>query len=110
MMIEMSQRSAELHDSLTAFMDAHIFPNERAIADEISTGDRWQPSEIMEELKAKARDTGLWNLFLPESDLGAGLTNFEYAPLCEVMGRSPYAPEIFNCQAPDTGNMETLVK
>jgi acyl-CoA dehydrogenase len=108
MMIEMSQRSAELHDSLTAFMDAHIFPNERAIADEISTGDRWQPSEIMEELKAKARDTGLWNLFLPESDLGAGLTNFEYAPLCEVMGRSPYAPEIFNCSAPDTGNMEVL--
>ena len=108
MMIEMSQRSAELHDSLTAFMDAHIFPNERAIADEISTGDRWQPSEIMEELKAKARDTGLWNLFLPESDLGAGLTNFEYAPLCEVMGRSPYAPEVFNCSAPDTGNMEVL--
>jgi len=108
MMIEMSQRSAELHDSLTAFMDAHIFPNERAIADEISTGDRWQPSEIMEELKAKARDIGLWNLFLPESDLGAGLTNFEYAPLCEVMGRSPYAPEIFNCSAPDTGNMEVL--
>ena len=107
-MIEMSQRSAELHDSLTAFMDAHIIPNERAIADEISTGDRWQPSEIMEELKAKARDTGLWNLFLPESDLGAGLTNFEYAPLCEVMGRSPYAPEIFNCSAPDTGNMEVL--
>ena len=108
MMIEMSQRSAELHDSLTAFMDAHIFPNERAIADEISTGDRWQPSEIMEELKAKARDIGLWNLFLPESDLGAGLTNFEYAPLCEVMGRSPYAPEVFNCSAPDTGNMEVL--
>ena len=108
MMIEMSQRSADLPDSLTAFMDAHIFPNERAIADEISTGDRWQPSEIMEELKAKARDTGLWNLFLPESDLGAGLTNFEYAPLCEVMGRSPYAPEIFNCSAPDTGNMEVL--
>ena len=107
-MIEMSQRSAELHDSLTAFMDAHIFPNERAIADEISTGDRWQPSAIMEDLKAKARDTGLWNLFLPESDLGAGLTNFEYAPLCEVMGRSPYAPEIFNCSAPDTGNMEVL--
>ena len=89
-------------------MDAHIFPNERAIADEISTGDRWQPSAIMEDLKAKARDTGLWNLFLPESDLGAGLTNFEYAPLCEVMGRSPYAPEIFNCSAPDTGNMEVL--
>ena len=108
MMLEMSQRSAELHDSLTAFMDAHIFPNERAIADEISTGDRWQPSAIMEDLKAKARDTGLWNLFLPESDLGAGLTNFEYAPLCEVMGRSPYAPEVFNCSAPDTGNMEVL--
>lgn len=108
MMIEMSQRCADLHDSLTAFMDAHIFPNERAIADEISTGDRWQPSAIMEDLKAKARDTGLWNLFLPESDLGAGLTNFEYAPLCEVMGRSPYAPEVFNCSAPDTGNMEVL--
>tara|TARA_B100001079_G_scaffold62663_2_gene53215 strand:+ start:1177 stop:2322 length:1146 start_codon:yes stop_codon:yes gene_type:complete len=89
-------------------MDEHIYPNETPIKEELSTGDRWQPSEIVEGLKTKAREAGLWNLFLPESELGAGLSNYEYAPLCEVMGRSPYAPEIFNCSAPDTGNMEVL--
>jgi acyl-CoA dehydrogenase len=89
-------------------MDEHIYPNETPIKEELSTGDRWQPSEIVEGLKTKAREVGLWNLFLPESELGAGLSNYEYAPLCEVMGRSPYAPEIFNCSAPDTGNMEVL--
>ena len=89
-------------------MDAHIYPSERAIADEAASGDRWQPSAIVEKLKGKARDAGLWNLFLPESEFGAGLTNYDYAPLCEIMGRSPYAPEVFNCSAPDTGNMEVL--
>jgi acyl-CoA dehydrogenase len=89
-------------------MDEHIYPNETPIKEELSTGDRWQPSEIVEGLKTKAREAGLWNLFLPESELGAGLSNYEYAPLCEVMGRSPYAPEVFNCSAPDTGNMEVL--
>ena len=89
-------------------MDEHIYPNEPLIKKEIEEGERWQPSEIVEGLKREAQQVGLWNLFLPESDLGAGLTNFEYAPLCEVMGRSPYAPEVFNCSAPDTGNMEVL--
>ena len=107
-MIETSQRSAELHRQLSEFMDEHIYPNETPIKEELSTGDRWQPSEIVEGLKTNAREAGLWNLFLPESELGAGLSNYEYAPLCEVMGRSPYAPEVFNCSAPDTGNMEVL--
>ena len=107
-MIEKSQRSTELHEQLSGFMDEHIYPNDPLIKKEIEEGERWQPSEIVEGLKRKAQQVGLWNLFLPESDLGAGLTNFEYAPLCEVMGRSPYAPEVFNCSAPDTGNMEVL--
>ncbi|MDP6393016.1 MAG: acyl-CoA dehydrogenase family protein [Arenicellales bacterium] len=104
----MSEKCADLHARITAFMDAHIYPSERAIADEAASGDRWQPSAIVEKLKGKARDAGLWNLFLPESEFGAGLTNYDYAPLCEIMGRSPYAPEVFNCSAPDTGNMEVL--
>ena len=107
-MMEKSQRSVDLHRQLSEFMDEHIYPNEARIKKELSTGDRWQPSEIVEGLKTKAREVGLWNLFLPESELGAGLSNYEYAPLCEVMGRSPYAPEVFNCSAPDTGNMEVL--
>ena len=107
-MMEKSQRSVDLHRQLSVFMDEHIYPNEARIKKELSTGDRWQPSEIVEGLKTKAREAGLWNLFLPESELGAGLSNYEYAPLCEVMGRSPYAPEVFNCSAPDTGNMEVL--
>ena len=107
-MMEKSQRSVDLHRQLSVFMDEHIYPNEARIKKELSTGDRWQPSEIVEGLKTKAREVGLWNLFLPESELGAGLSNYEYAPLCEVMGRSPYAPEVFNCSAPDTGNMEVL--
>ena len=107
-MIEKSQRCTELHRQLSEFMDEHIYPNETPIKKEISTGERWQPIEIVEGLKIKAREAGLWNLFLPESELGAGLSNYDYAPLCEVMGRSPYAPEVFNCSAPDTGNMEVL--
>ena len=107
-MIEQSQRSTDLHEQLSEFMDKHIYPSEPLIKKEIADGDRWQPSKIVEGLKSKAREANLWNLFLPESELGAGLSNFEYAPLCEVMGRSPYAPEVFNCSAPDTGNMEVL--
>ena len=92
-------------------MDEHIYPNEARFRSEIAEGDRWQPTPIVEELKAKARAAGLWNLFLPESEYGAGLTNLEYAPLCEIMGRSSgFAPEVFNCSAPDTGNMEVLVR
>lgn len=97
-----------LQDKLRAFMDRHIYPNEKRYADEVESGDRWQPSTVMEELKSKARDEGLWNLFLTHSQNGPGLTNLEYAPLCEIMGRSPIAPEALNCSAPDTGNMETL--
>ncbi len=96
-----------LQEKVGAFMDAHIYPNEERYHREVESGDRWQPVALMEELKAKARAEGLWNLFLP-GDHGAGLTNLEYAPLCEIMGRSPIAPEAFNCSAPDTGNMETL--
>ena len=90
-------------------MDAHIFPNEATYAAQLDEGDsRWEPVPILEELKAKAKSAGLWNLFLPESERGAGLTNLEYAPLCETMGRINWAPEVFNCSAPDTGNMETI--
>ena len=92
-------------------MDAHVYPNEATFHRQVAEGDRWQPTAIVEELKAKAREAGLWNLFLPASEYGAGLTNLEYAPLCEIMGRSiPIGPEVFNCSAPDTGNMEVLVR
>jgi alkylation response protein AidB-like acyl-CoA dehydrogenase len=91
-------------------MAAEIYPNETTFFKQIDEGDRWQPVPIIEELKKRAREQGLWNLFLPDSEHGAGLNNYEYAPLCEIMGRSPMAPEVFNCSAPDTGNMETLVR
>lgn len=92
-------------------MDEHVYPNEAVFHQQIAEGDRWQPTAIVEELKVKARGAGLWNLFLPESEYGAGLTNTEYAPLCEIMGRAArFAPEVFNCSAPDTGNMEVLVR
>ena len=107
-MFKFSEKSLELQEKLKLFMDNHIYPNENNIEKEINTGDIWQPSNIIEELKSRAKKEDLWNLFLPESDKGAGLTNLDYAPLCEIMGRSPYAPEIFNCSAPDTGNMEVL--
>jgi len=100
----------DLKARVEAFVGEHIYPNEAAILVEIAEGDRWQPVALIEDLKARARAAGLWNLFLPESEYGAGLTNLEYAPLCEVMGRSPWAPEVFNCSAPDTGNMEVLVR
>jgi acyl-CoA dehydrogenase len=105
---EYSQKTKDLMARLNAFMDAHVYPNEHKFVEEVNQGDRWQPTKIMEELKVKAREAGLWNLFLPESKVGAGLTNLEYAPLCEIMGRVLWAPEIFNCSAPDTGNMEVL--
>ena len=105
---EYSARTNDLLKRLTAFMDEHVYPNEERFLAEVADGDRWQPTKVVEELKAEARAAGLWNLFLPQSEKGAGLTNLEYAPLCEVMGRVPWAPEVFNCSAPDTGNMETL--
>jgi acyl-CoA dehydrogenase len=109
MYFEYSDKVKGLQKRLQEFMDANIYPNEhRYNAEHESKNDRWQPSRVIEELKPKARAAGLWNLFLPESSHGAGLTNLEYAPLCEIMGRSPMAPEVFNCSAPDTGNMEVL--
>jgi len=110
MNFEYSDKVKELQKRLTAFMDEYIYPNEKTYYQQIEQGDHWQPVPIIEELKPKARAAGLWNLFLPESEYGAGLTNLEYAPLCEIMGRSPMAPEVFNCSAPDTGNMEVLVR
>jgi acyl-CoA dehydrogenase len=111
MLLEPSPRVRALADKLTSFMDEHIYPNEATFRRQIADGDRWRPTAIVEELKPRARAEGLWNLFLPDSELGAGLTNLEYAPLCEIMGRSPaFAPEVFNCSAPDTGNMEVLAR
>ncbi len=106
-----SPRTVELADRLATFMEAEVYPNEGLYQEQLAGGDtRWKVLPIVEDLKAKAKAAGLWNLFLPESELGAGLTNLEYAPLCEIMGRVPWAPEVFNCSAPDTGNMETLVR
>jgi len=103
-------RTKDLVRQVAAFMEEHVYPNEEKMQREIAEGDRWQPGQTMEVLKQKAKAAGLWNLFLPESELGAGLTNLEYAPICEEMGRSFFAPEIFNCSAPDTGNMEVFVR
>ncbi|MFQ5521216.1 MAG: acyl-CoA dehydrogenase family protein, partial [Candidatus Methylomirabilia bacterium] len=111
MEFEYSKTTRMYMEQLTDFMNKHIYPNEQTFVDQLnSQPSRWQMPRIMEELKDKARERGLWNLFLPESEYGASLTNLEYAPLCEVMGRSPMAPEVFNCAAPDTGNMEVLVR
>jgi acyl-CoA dehydrogenase len=105
-----SNRTKELMGRLSAFMEAHIYPNEARFEDEIAQGDRWQPLALMEELKRTARAQGLWNLFLPSEERGEGLTNYEYAPLAEIMGRVEWASEAFNCSAPDTGNMEVLLR
>ena len=111
MHFEYSDKVKGLQKRLQEFMDEYIYPNEdRFTAEHDSKTDRWAPSRVIEELKPKARAAGLWNLFLPESSHGAGLTNLEYAPLCEIMGRSTMAPEVFNCSAPDTGNMEVLAR
>ncbi|MGE5323522.1 MAG: acyl-CoA dehydrogenase family protein, partial [Actinomycetota bacterium] len=104
-----SNKVKDLQRRLLAFMDEYIYPNEKRLSDEVNR-NRWSPAPVIEELKPKARAAGLWNLFLPESEFGAGLTNLEYAPLCEIMGRSPLAPEVFNCSAPDTGNMEVIAR
>src|SRR5215475_6592064 len=104
-----SPKVKALQKRLQEFMDEYVYPHEETFKDQLdSASDRWTVPPIMEELKAKAKERGLWNLFLPESDRGAGLTNLEYAPLCEIMGRSPIAAETFNCSAPDTGNMEVF--
>ena len=109
-----SEKTKALQAKLQAFMDEYIYPNEDRVYAEVdenrAKGNPWVPIKLIEELKAKARAEGLWNLFLPDSEYGAGLTNLEYAPLCEIMGRVPFAPEVFNCSAPDTGNMEVLVR
>ncbi len=110
MEFEHSEKVRALQARVEAFMVEHIYPNEEELFAQVNEGNRWQPVPLLETLKAKARTAGLWNLFLPESGYGAGLTNLEYAPLCEIMGRSPWAPEAFNCSAPDTGNMEVLVR
>ncbi len=107
MQFEYTEKVKDLQRRLEAFMDEHVYPNEQKYYEQIEQ-NRWQPVPIIEELKPKARAAGLWNLFLPESEFGAGLTNLEYAPLCEIMGRVVMASEIFNCSAPDTGNMEVI--
>src|SRR4051794_20151718 len=111
MEFEYSEKVNKLRERVEAFMAEQIYPNEEDLFAQVSEGDRWQPVPLLEALKPRARAAGLWNLFLPESEYGAGLTNVEYAPLCEIMGRAaPFGPEVFNCSAPDTGNMEVLVR
>ncbi|CAD6506696.1 (R)-benzylsuccinyl-CoA dehydrogenase [Paraburkholderia hiiakae] len=112
MNFDYSPKVQALREKLLAFFDEHIYPNETVFHEEVernrANGNPWVPTQIVEHLKEKARAAGLWNLFLPASERGAGLTNLEYAPLCEIMGRVHWAPEVFNCSAPDTGNMETI--
>ena len=108
MVFDFSPRVKELQQRVGAFMEEHVYPAEARYEEHCAGPDKWQPVPVIEELKPKARAAGLWNLFLPESGHGAGLTNLEYAPLCEIMGRSPLGPEVFNCSAPDTGNMEVF--
>lgn len=111
MLKEMSPKAQKMYEELKEFMDEHIYPNESVYAEQLNNQEtRWQSPPIMEELKAKAKEKGLWNLFWPGEDYGAGLTNYEYALFCEEMGRSSIGPEAFNCSAPDTGNMEVLIK
>ena len=111
MNFEHSEKVRDLQKRIQEFMEQHVAPNESAYFDYVEVeGQRWKIPPVIEELKEKARTAGLWNLFLPESKYGAGLSNVEYAPLCEIMGRSPIGPEVFNCSAPDTGNMEVLVR
>ncbi|SFJ25839.1 acyl-CoA dehydrogenase [Thermoflavimicrobium dichotomicum] len=111
MNFDYSDKVKELQKRLTEFMEQVVYPNEATYQQQLNEApNRWTTPPIMEEMKAKARAAGLWNLFLPDSEYGAGLTNLEYAPLCEIMGRSFIAPEVFNCSAPDTGNMEVLVR
>jgi acyl-CoA dehydrogenase len=110
MSFEFSDRARNLYEQLKAFMDKHIYPNEQEYFRQLNAGDRWKIIPLIEELKKKAKAESLWNLFLPESEYGAGLTNYEFAPMCEIMGRVFWAAEVFNCSAPDTGNMEVLAR
>ena len=111
MNFDYSEKVQYLRKQILDFVEEHVYPNEATFERQLAEGKtRWQIPPVLEELKAKAKSRRLWNLFLPESEYGAGLTNLEYAPLCEIMGRSPIAPEVFNCSAPDTGNMEVLVR
>ena len=110
MNFENSEKVKDLQEKITNFMNENVYESEDIYKRQVEEGGRWCIPQIMEDLKSKAKSQGLWNLFLPESDLGAGLTNTEYAPLCEIMGRSPIGAEVFNCSAPDTGNMEVLVR
>jgi len=105
---EFSAQTREYLERLGAFMDEYVYPNEEHFYAQLAAGNRWEEPPLLAELQQQARAARLWNLFLPDSHYGAGLTNLEYAPLCEVMGRVRWAPEVFNCSAPDTGNMETL--
>src|SRR5689334_22188494 len=108
---EPSDKVKRLAAQVREFVEREVYPAEKVFERQLNEApSRWQIPPVVEELKKKARAQGLWNLFLPESELGAGLTNLEYAPLCEIMGRSPIGPESFNCSAPDTGNMEVLVR
>jgi acyl-CoA dehydrogenase len=109
---EFSPKVRDLREQLLAFMDAHIYPNESLYAEQVAAGDRWSPAEILTELKQRAQKAGLWNLFLPKEygEFSPGLTTLEYAPLAEIMGRVLWASEVFNCSAPDTGNMEVLAR
>src|SRR5260370_30329597 len=109
MHFDFSERAKDFQKRLTAFMEEHIYPNEQRLYDAIER-ERWLPTRVIEEVKGKAWGGGLWNVFLLDDEQGAGLSNLEYAPLCEIMGRSPMAPEVFNCSAPDTGNMEVLAR
>ena len=110
MNFDYSDKAKEVRDAVAAFMAEHVYPNETEMLAQLDDGDRWQPIPLVEALKSEAKAQGLWNLFLPESEYGAGLSNLDYAPACEETGRSAFAPEIFNCSAPDTGNMEVLVR
>jgi len=111
MHFEFSDKTKRLIEQVTAFMEEHVFPNEKLHEQQIAdSGDKHHHPQIMEDLKAKAKAAGLWNLFLPDPRYGGGLTNLEYAPLAEIMGRSLWASEVFNCAAPDTGNMEILAE
>src|SRR5258706_5421443 len=108
---EPSDKVKRLSAQVREFVDREVYPAEKIFGRQPKGApSRWQIPPVMEELKPKARAAGLWNLFLPESEYGAGLTNLEYAPMCEIMGRSHMAPEVFNCSAPDTGNMEVLAR
>lgn len=110
MHFDYSDRTKEYMERVSAFMDAHIYPNEERYSREVATGERWKVLDVIEELKPLARAQGLWNLFLPDDARGAGLTNLEYAPLAEIMGRVAWSSEVFNCSAPDTGNSEVLAR